>query len=308
MIPVADGHCDFLYGMMEQDYDLGHPKKHQTIILDDMLQGGVLLQFFAVWIDMQLETDPLHQCITMIDCYYRMLEQYKEKLYRLTSNTPLKENKIATVITLEGGEALHGSASVLRILKKLGITAVALTWNDNNELSGAAMGRGNKGLSDIGKILIEEMNDNNIAIDVSHLSDEGIKDCFEISTQPIFASHSNCRDEYYSKRSLTDEQIKRIADNGGTVGINFYHKQLNAGFNTSIEQIVRHIEHCVNAGGIECCAIGSDFDGMGTYPKDLKTSKDFPALIDSLRKHGYKDSDIEKIMYKNLYRYISQFV
>ncbi len=308
MIPVADGHCDFLYGMVEYGYDLNEPKKGQSIILKDMLDGGVRLQFFAAWIDMTLKTSPLHQCIQMIEAYNRMLEENPDVLFPLKKEDSLKEGSIATVLTVEGGEAIEGSFSILRMLKKLGISAMTLTWNDDNELASAAMGKKDRGLTQLGVETIEMMNDLNIAVDVSHLSDYGIDDVLKYSTKPIFASHSNCRAIYNSKRSLTDDQIREIAKRGGTVGINFYSKQLNRGFSTSIEHIVKHLLHVVEIGGIDCCAIGSDFDGMKAYPVDLKTSADFPKLAKTLMDNGLTQEETEKIMSGNLSRYIRQFV
>ena len=52
----------------------------------------------------------------------------------------------------------------------------------------------------------------------------------------------------------------------------------------------------VEVGGIECCAIGSDLDGMHQYPRDFKTSKDFPALFEALLKRGFTEADIYRIV------------
>ena len=61
MFPVADGHCDYLYGAVQTGYDLKKPKREQAIRLDDMLTGGVAVQFFACWIDTALSAPALHQ-------------------------------------------------------------------------------------------------------------------------------------------------------------------------------------------------------------------------------------------------------
>ena len=69
-----------------------------------------------------------------------------------------------------------------------------------------------------------------------------------------------------------------------------------------------HIQHIIDVGGIDCCAIGSDFDGMGRYPVDLRTSRDFPTLADALLESGLSESEVEKVMFQNLYGYMLQFV
>ena len=307
MFPVADGHCDFLYGMVQSGYNLRTPKREQSIKLNEMLKGGVSIQFFACWTDTALVTPPLHQCIAMTDAYETMLANNPE-LVRLTKDFTPGTGKIATVLTAEGGEAIDGSMAVLRTLYRLGVRAMTLTWNENNELSGAAMGRGNKGLTAVGREIIDEMCRIGMAVDVSHLSDRGVEQVLERATRPIFASHSNARAVFEHPRSLSDDLIKGIAAQGGTIGVNFYYQQLCKGAHARISDIVRHIGHIVEICGIGCCAIGSDFDGMQQYPKDLRNSADFPALMEALAKAGFSDKEIYRIAYQNLRDYIVQFI
>jgi membrane dipeptidase len=307
MFPVADGHCDYLYGAVQSGYDLRKPKREQAIRLDDLLCGGVALQFFACWIDTALASPPLHQCLAMIDAYERMLEAHSE-LVPLTRDFVPESGKIAAVLSVEGGEALDGSMAVLRVLYRLGVRALTLTWNENNELAGAAMGRGNKGLSAIGRDIVDEMCALGVAIDVSHLSDRGIEQVLARTTRPVFASHSNARGAHDHARSLSDALIREIANQGGTVGINFYYQQLTKSSEASIEDIVRHICRVVEIGGIGCCAIGSDLDGMQQYPKDFKTSRDYPALFEALLRRGFSEAEVYRIAYQNLRDFIVQFV
>ncbi len=307
MFPVADGHCDFLYGAVQSGYDLKSPKQEQAIRLDDLLRGGVALQFFACWIDNALASPPLHQCIAMIDAYNRMMESNSE-LVPFTKDFAPESGKIATILSVEGGEAVDGSFAVLRVLYRLGVRAMTLTWNENNELSGAAMGRGNKGLSAIGRDIVDEMCGLGMAIDVSHLSDRGIEQVLARATRPVFASHSNAKSVHDHPRSLSDELIREIARQGGTVGVNFYYQQLTKSGEACIDDIVRHICRIVEKGGIRCCAIGSDLDGMQQYPRDFKTSLNFPLLFDALLKRGFTQEDVYRISYQNLRDYIVQFV
>lgn len=307
MYPVADGHCDFLYGAVQSGYDLKRPKRDQSIQMDGLLRGGVALQFFACWTDTALQTPPLHQCIAMIDAYQRMLDQNNELIPFSRDYTPTC-GKIATLLTIEGGEAVDGSLAVLRVLYRLGVRAMTLTWNENNELAGAAMGRGNKGLTEIGREIIDGMCELGMAIDVSHLSDRGIEQVLSRATRPVFASHSNARAVLDHPRSLSDGLIREIARQRGTIGVNFYYQQLSKNNEAKIDDIVRHICHVVEIGGIDCCAIGSDFDGMQQYPRDLRTSRDFPALFEALEKQGFTQEELYRIAYQNLRDYIVQFV
>lgn len=306
--PVADAHCDFLFGMYEWGYDIDTLKRNQSIHLPYLQEGNVKLQFFAAWIDHTLKAPYLQQCISMIDCYWRMLDAHKDTLVPLTKDFSPDSGKIATVLTVEGGEAIEGSLSVLRVLKRLGVVAMTPTWNSNNELAGAAMKRGAKGLTVLGKEVLREMERIGVAFDVSHLSDAGIDDALSIATRPIFASHSNARAVFSSPRCLCDAHIRAISGMGGVIGVNFFHKQLTANSVATIDDIAKHILHVIKIGGIGCCAIGSDFDGMTQYPRDLKDSSHMQSLFVRLKGEGLSDEDIYRIAYGNLFSYIVQFI
>lgn len=307
MYYIADAHCDFLYGAMEYGYHLQSRTRNQCMHLPAMEAGGVALQLFACWYDDKLKTSPTQQCLTMIDCFYRMLEE-NPKLVPFTRDFDPASGKIAALLTMEGGEPCEGSLSMLRIFKRLGVGAMTFTWNENNELGGAAMARRQKGLTALGKEMLREMNRVGVAMDVSHLSDAGILDALSLSDAPIFASHSNARAVLPSPRSLPDYLIREIALQGGVIGVNFYSPQLVERGRAGLKDIVRHIMHIVSVGGIDCCCFGSDFDGMTAYPPEIPDSSGYPALCRELRRAGFSEEETGKIAYWNLHRYLSRFV
>ena len=304
--PVSDGHCDYLFGQVNSGYVFDNPVSNQAINLQDMKSGNVAIQFFAAWIDTDQKIPPVDQCLLMIDAYHGLMNKHPE-LCPLTRDFTPDSGKIATVLAIEGGEAIDGSLSILRDFYVLGVRAMTLTWNSNNELAGSSQGWGNRGLSPLGKEVVEEMERIGIAVDVSHLSDKGIEDVLKITKKPIFASHSNCRTVFHSARSLPDEYIREIARRGGTVGINFYNKQLTTKKLATVEDIVNHIVHLREIGGLNCCAIGSDFDGMPIYPKGLESSSGLQLISDKLLEIGFSEDDVYKVMYQNLHDYIVQF-
>ncbi len=308
LIPVADAHCDFLYNMWQDGFEIDTLSEKQTIYIPYLRKGGVALQFFAVWVDHALHTPYLQQCLGMIDAYYRVLDKFPDVFMPLTAAFTPEDGRIATVLTVEGGEAVEGSLAVLRMLKRLGVAAMTLTWNHNNELAGAAMRRGGKGLTPLGREVVDEMQRIGVAMDIAHLSDEGIDDVLARTSVPVFASHSNAREVLYSPRSLKDAHIREISRRGGVIGVNFYYKQLCEGTVAHVEDIARHISHIAEVGGVSCCAIGSDFDGMNQYPEDIQNSGDFPLLIEALFTAGFSEEEVRKIAYQNLRDYIIRFV
>ena len=305
--PIADAHCDYLYGAMEYGWEIQKGKREQTMTLPNLIEGNVKLQFFAAWTDTARQMPALEQVLLMIDRYYHMIES-EPKIVKLTRDYQPDGDTISSVLSIEGAECCEASPSILRDLYRLGVRAMTFTWNSNNELAGAAMGRRPKGLTKEGKEILKEMNRLGIAFDVSHLSDAGIDDALRYSEVPIFASHSNCRALMNAPRCLKDEYIKEIARRGGVIGINYYGPQLVKSGNAKIEDIVKHIQRVVEIGGINACCLGSDFDGMTRYPEDLPNPSRLQDLCKALEKAGFTESEVEKIAYRNLHDYIVHFV
>lgn len=303
---VADAHCDFLYGAMEYGYTIDTAVRDQMITLGNLKAGNVALQTFACWTDSQLRTPPMQQCLTMIDCYWRMLEKHPELVPFDSAFTP-ESGKTACVLTVEGGEPCEGSLAILRTLYRLGVRAMGFTWNSNNELGGAALGKRQKGLTLLGREMVREMNRIGMAVDVAHLSDEGIRDVLDISSRPILASHSNARAVFNHPRSLPDELIREIALQGGLIGVSFYSPQLVTKGRASVKDVAEQIMHIVSIGGIRSCCFGSDFDGMSSSSSVLKNSSEFPLLCEELLRVGFNEEEVSRIAFGNLFGFFKLY-
>lgn len=294
----ADGHCDFLYGMVNEGYDIASPRGRQSVSLPRLAAGGVKLQLFAAWMDEKHKLPFVQQFLSMADAYVRMHEEHKE-LVPLTKDFDPYGDRIATMLTIEGGEAIEGREDILRCVYRLGVRAMTLTWNSKNELASPALGKSKRGLTPLGKQIVREMARLNMAVDVSHLNDAGIDDVLQEDVK-VFASHSNARAVFDSPRSHCDAHIKEIGRRGGTVGVNFYYKQLTNERMAHIPDIVRHAEHILKVGGESCLAIGSDFDGMGQYPAGLEDPSKLPALASAFEAAGITGETLERACWKNL--------
>ncbi len=308
-IPIADAHCDFLYYMLQEGWDINHPTSRQAVSIPYMQASNVALQFFAAWIDGDAKKNGITQCLALLDAYWRMLEQYPDRLVPLTTDFQPEPGKTATVLTIEGGEGIEGSLEALRMFYRLGVRAMTLTWNYSNNLASPAMRRANKGLTDLGRRVVREMHRLGIALDVSHLSDAGIDEVLSSAERPIFASHSNARSICQHRRSLQDRHIRELAQCGGVICVNFYPPQLShTPSDACAQDVARHAAYIASLVGAQHVALGSDFDGMWEYPRDLKTQQDLPKVLHALSEAGFSKQEIKGIAYGNLHDYILQFM
>ena len=121
-------------------------------------------------------------------------------------------------------QALGLELNNLKYFFSRGIRYITLTHAKNNQICDSSYDSERKwnGLSDFGKLLINEMNNIGMMIDVSHVSDETFFDIIKITQKPIIASHSSPRALTPGfERNLNDEMIELIAQNEGVVLINF---------------------------------------------------------------------------------------
>src|SRR6266550_2147738 len=70
--------------------------------------------------------------------------------------------------------------------------------------------------------------------------------------------------------------------------------------------IVDHIDHMVKVAGIDHVGIGSDFDGIGEVPEGMEDVSKLPKIPEELKRRGYSDGDIRKIMGDNFMRVFAE--
>jgi len=114
----------------------------------------------------------------------------------------------------------------------LGARYMSLSHNGHSQLSDSHTGEAdgvwlNKGLSDLGKEVIVEMNRLGMMVDVSHPSKEAMKQMIELTKAPIIASHSAARALSDESRNLDDEQLQWMKENGGVVQVVALDEYLN---------------------------------------------------------------------------------
>ncbi len=299
-----DAHCDTITEIMEKEENLYSNSCHIDIKRSKDLPYKHV-QFFAAFISPSAgHAYAMKRAVQIIDKLMEQIQIYDNDMMLCCNYSQILEalenNKIAALLSIEGGEALQGDLAALRTFYRLGVRSICLTWNYRNEIAdgvGDASSQG--GLTPFGKEVVKEMNSLGMIIDVSHLSEKGFWDVVSESNQPFIASHSNAKAICSHKRNLTDQQLKAIAEKGGVVGINFYPPFLSDSGDADINDIIRHIEHMAGIIGCDHIGIGADFDGIEKTPRGISGIKDVEEVFNQLAKLNYKEEDIYKIAGEN---------
>lgn len=306
----ADGHCDTIVKLFHRGEKLRRNKNH--LDLERMFRYEGAVQVFALWLDPMYYPIALRQTLQYLDFYQEQIAGNADLIGHVNTYEDILENqkngKLSALLSLEGGEALEGEIAVLRLFYQLGVRMVGLTWNHRNALADGVRDRETGGgLTAFGKNVVKEMNRLGMIVDVSHLSDRGFYDVADIAEAPFIASHSNSRTICDVPRNLTDEQLRLLAVCGGVVGMNYYPVFLSKEKTSAIDDLIRHISHILDVAGEDCIGLGSDFDGIGTTPTDLRCVEDLELFFYRLRQEFGKDVE-EKIREKNFHRVFQEIL
>ena len=292
---VFDAHCDTIAKLV----DFGGELRDNTYHVDfnRIQKSGGYIQVFAAFVDKKVKP-PVQRAIELIDKYYEEIEKNRAIVMHCINTAEIEnalaQNKIATLLSVEGGEVIEGSLASLRMLYRLGVRIMTLTWNYSNEIcDGIGETRGG-GLTEFGRKAVKEMNRLGMIIDVSHISVKGFWDVIGLSRQPVVATHSNAKSLCEHPRNLDDEQIKAIFDVDGCIGVNFYPPFV-FGERCTIEDIVNHIEYLLELGGENNIGLGSDFDGISSLPDGVHGVEDTEKIIDEMLRRGYKEELINEL-------------
>lgn len=307
---IIDFHCDTIMKLMDKRGDLNLRANNLNVDICKLKKAKSLAQFFALFVEMDRVADPLEYCLLMVDKFYEEIEKNSRDIALATNYHDFMDNMnkniISAFLTIEEGGVLKGKIEQLRNFYRLGVRLITLTWNFPNEIGFPSKDEKDrdKGLTDFGLQVISEMNTLGMIIDVSHLSDGGFYDVAKHSKKPFVASHSNARAITNHSRNLTDDMIRTLAEKGGLMGINFEKHFLGHNELSRVEDMTCHIAHIKKVGGIDCIAIGTDFDGISNKGLEIGNIGEIDKLSMALSKKSFSEEEIEKIFYKNAIRLI----
>ncbi len=178
----------------------------------------------------------MRRAMDLIDATNREVEKYPNQLISCTTADQIrrakKQKKICALMGIEGGYVIENSLYALRNFYRLGIRYMTLTHNVSHDWADAHRDEAkNNGLSEFGKEVVREMNRLGMLVDISHVSEKTMSDVLDVSTAPIIASHSSARGVANHTRNVPDNILKRVAQNGGVIMINFYPAFLDEKYN-----------------------------------------------------------------------------
>jgi membrane dipeptidase len=350
--PLVDGHNDLPWQLRKVGGDFGRmdfrgPLRDVHTDLPRLKAGGLGAVFFAAYVPHSAAERGMaaRMAIEQIDLIHRMVVHAPELEFARTADDIVRihgRGRIAALIGIEGGHAIEDSLALLRQFYALGARYLTLT---HNETIGWADAAGSEprhgGLSPFGEEVVREMNRLGMMVDLSHVSDDTMRDALRVTQAPVIFSHSSARALAGDQpRDVPDDVLKLTKRNGGVVMINFFsgyllptppgrepghvvRKRLQEKYPDNedarraawrqwqkenpmprgdVGTVADHIDHVVKVAGIDHVGLGSDYDGISVLPEGLEDVSRFPYLTAELVRRGYSEAAVKKVIGGNVLR------
>lgn len=246
--------------------------------------------------------------------------------------------KLGIILHFQGTEPLEDSLDLVDAYKALGVGIIQLAYNVSNRFGDGAEEPNDRGLSQLGKRLIQRMNEAKVIVDCAHTGLRTTFDAIEASSKPVILSHANPRSVRNVSRNVPDEELVAIAENGGVIGILGYPPFVSEKARPDVTDYIRHIDYVVDLVGVDHVGIAVDYfrwqvpfvsDAEANrmrdeyvakgawdpnsyspppyhYPAGFETPDKLPGLIDAMSKRGYTDEHLRKILGENWIRVYSE--
>lgn len=254
-----------------------------------------------------------------------------------------KNDKKATLLLVsQCGDFIGYKIHRIAAFYRLGLRMLIPAYSLSNRICGGCLDRTDQGLTSFGKLVVEECDRIGLLLDCSHLGKRSSLEIIAHSKQPVVFSHSCTKALAYNPRNITDEQIKACAEKKGVIGLSPWGPMVMKTGQTkrpTVDDFIDHIDYVAQLlGSTDNIGVGTDMS-LGTYPDHeydpwgSPTYKDVTSVYDKhvtpnirsplrmvdgfsnyaevlnfitkLRKRGYENTDVIKILGGNYMRVFS---
>jgi membrane dipeptidase len=315
--PIFDGHEDFITAIKRDPDQRGRDFLSESdkghVDLPRALRGGLGGCFTSIFLtNEQAELNATGYALQEMNDVYAIADRSDGRFRVCRTVGEVKaafgEGAFASVFMFEGADPVSSSLKELRVFYEAGLRCLAPVWSRSNLFAHGVRFRGEQveeGLTEAGRRLVAECNRLGIILDVSHINPAGFWDVLEESKTPVIATHSSVKALSPHVRNLDDEQVRALADQGGTIGVNFATSFLRPDMrrnpDTDLETVVAHFDYLVNLVGDEHVSFGTDFDGADV-PACIADAAGLPLVVRAFQRRGWSEARIERICNGNFLR------
>jgi membrane dipeptidase len=239
-----------------------------------------------------------------------------------------KNGQLGVIFGVQSPTWLDGKRERLRLMYKLGLRSLQLTYMERNQLGDGCLEPENRGLTSFGMQVVRECNRLGILIDCSHVGERTTLDAVRESRKPIVISHTAVRKIVENPRCVTDEMMKAVADKGGTIGITTFSPFIRRDQQPTLDDYLNHYDYAIDLIGEDHVTFATDwFDGKTKtnwatpwfYPEvtqgkqynglglvGFSTRAELVNVVEGMLARGYSAQRIQKLLGGNFIRVLKE--
>jgi membrane dipeptidase len=229
-----------------------------------------------------------------------MLIKSQSDLNNFMQKRSINKSFVGGLIGTEGSHALDGDLENVKRLYDKGFRMMSLHHFFDNRLGGSLHGISGQGLTNFGEQVVLEIQNLDIILDVSHSSENVVKDVLKISNRPMVVSHTGFYGHCPSPRNINDNLMEDIARKGGLIAIGYWDAAV---CDNTPKSVAEAIHYGIKLVGAEHVALGSDFDG--TINPGFDTAE-LVAITHELLELGIDDNSIRLVMGENMLNFLQK--
>jgi membrane dipeptidase len=239
-----------------------------------------------------------------------------------------RTGQLGVIFGVQNSTWIEQERERIRILYKLGLRTLQLTYMERNWVGDGCLEPENRGLTNFGMQVVRECNRLGIVIDCSHVGIQTTLDAVRHSRDPIVISHTAVRAITENPRCVTDDQMKAVADKGGTIGITTFSPFIRSDRQPTLDDYLDHFDYAINLIGDDHVTFATDwFDGKTKvnwatpwyYPEvtqgkqydglglvGFRTRAELVNVVDGMLKRGYSQERVRKLLGGNFIRVLKE--
>jgi microsomal dipeptidase-like Zn-dependent dipeptidase len=300
-IDIADMHKFF--GYSKDDF---FSNKDIPVTLSKLKKAGVQVLGTTLYFDEESLKNSYYEGVRGFYDWYKELFSMTDEMYEIERAADIDKNsdKIATLYTIEGVECFRMLDDFYEFYE-LGVRLFGLTWEERNDYACGRHTKDDTGLSAKGVELMRLMSQEDLILDIAHLSENSVKGAAADFEGMIVTTHGNCRSVYETRHNITDYEIEIIVERGGVVSL--FPLSEDTGHEGTFEEFFAHVEYIADRWGEDYVAFSSDIYPMEEYPF-LGDCKDVLILnrIEEMLVDRVGAAMAEKLLYGNWMRVLGE--
>ncbi|HET9652754.1 MAG TPA: membrane dipeptidase, partial [Usitatibacter sp.] len=170
-----------------------------------------------------------------------------------------RNGQLGVIFGVQSPDWIGQKRERIRLMHKLGLRSLQLTYMERNRLGDGCLEPENRGLTSFGMQVVRECNALGILVDCSHVGERTSLDAARVSARPIVVSHTAVRALVDNPRCVTDEQMKAVADKGGTIGITTFSPFINRERAPTLDDYLDHFDYAIDLVGEDHVTFATDW-------------------------------------------------